>query len=164
MKREQKGLLVALWALLLTIAGTRSWWQGQFPVGAVVEVRGAVPQPGYHVVEVPTVQNALFAAGVDVPPEDLRRVPEGHRVVWNGLVAQVASPSDPMLVGQRVNLAMADEATLATVPGIGERTAARIVTDRASNGGFSSIDDLDRVRGIGPATVERLRPFVQVEP
>ena len=38
-------------------------------------------------------------------------------------------------------------------------TAGRIVEDRAANGPFASVDDLDRVHGIGPKTVERLRAF-----
>lgn len=47
--------------------------------------------------------------------------------------------------------------------GVGEVTARRIVDDRESNGPFESIDDLDRVKGIGPATVEKLRPHLRCE-
>ncbi|MEX1232043.1 MAG: helix-hairpin-helix domain-containing protein [Planctomycetaceae bacterium] len=48
--------------------------------------------------------------------------------------------------------------------GIGERLALRIVEDRKTNGPFQSIDDLDRVNGIGPKTIEKLRPHLRCEP
>lgn len=57
----------------------------------------------------------------------------------------------------------ADAERLESLPGIGPKTAAAIVDARAVDGPFSSIDDLRRVRGIGAATVERLRPLVTVD-
>lgn len=44
--------------------------------------------------------------------------------------------------------------------GIGETLATRIVEDREANGPFSSIEDVQRVRGIGPKTLERIRPHL----
>ncbi len=46
--------------------------------------------------------------------------------------------------------------------GIGEVLARRIVDDRKQNGRFHNIDDLQRVHGIGPKTIERLRPWLKV--
>ena len=46
--------------------------------------------------------------------------------------------------------------------GIGEVLARRIVDDREQHGSFDSIDDLQRVRGIGPKTIERLRPWLKL--
>jgi competence protein ComEA len=50
------------------------------------------------------------------------------------------------------------------IEGIGEVLARRIVEDRETNGPFTSVDELDRVSGIGPKTVEKLRPYVVVPP
>ena len=60
-------------------------------------------------------------------------------------------------VGTLVNLNRASAIELETLPGIGPATAAEIVNDRSVNGPFSSVDDLVRVSGVGPATVEKLR-------
>jgi comEA protein len=60
----------------------------------------------------------------------------------------------------RLDLNRASAGELMALPGIGEVRALAIVTWRDENGPFSSVDDLERVRGIGPATVERLRPYV----
>lgn len=60
----------------------------------------------------------------------------------------------------KLDLNTATAAELELLPRIGPALAGRIATDRAARGPFRSVDDLDRVPGIGPRTVERLRPFV----
>jgi competence protein ComEA len=47
--------------------------------------------------------------------------------------------------------------------GIGETTARKIVKDREANGPFQSVDDVQRVKGIGPATLEKIRPWLVCE-
>jgi len=60
----------------------------------------------------------------------------------------------------RINEATADQ--LAELPGIGRVRALAIVEDRSINGRYRSVEDLARVRGVGTATIERLRPLVVV--
>lgn len=48
--------------------------------------------------------------------------------------------------------------------GVGETTARNIVADRERNGPFRSVDDVARVKGIGPATLEKMRPWLRYEP
>ncbi len=47
--------------------------------------------------------------------------------------------------------------------GIGEMLAHRIVEDREQNVPYRSIDDLQRVKGIDPKIVEKLRPWLTLE-
>lgn len=54
-----------------------------------------------------------------------------------------------------VNQASVDE--LIALPGIGPALAARIVSYREEHGMFRSLDDLQKVSGIGPQTVNGLR-------
>lgn len=58
-----------------------------------------------------------------------------------------------------VNAATAEE--LQRLPGVGPVTAGAILAARAAKP-FANVDDLDRVKGIGPKTLDRLRPFVVV--
>lgn len=61
-----------------------------------------------------------------------------------------------------VNLNTAGVDELCTLPGIGPKTAERIIEHRGAVGRFGSVDDLDRVKGIGPKKMERIRPLVTV--
>lgn len=48
------------------------------------------------------------------------------------------------------------------LPGIGQTLAQRIIEHREEHGPFESVDDLDEIRGIGPKTIEKLRPWLIV--
>lgn len=61
-----------------------------------------------------------------------------------------------------IDLNTADESALATVPGIGETLASRIVTFRAINGPFASVDGLADVAGITPSRFDAIAPFLTV--
>ena len=64
--------------------------------------------------------------------------------------------------GALVNINTADEPTLETLNGVGPVLAAAIIQYRTEHGPFASIDQLDEVSGIGPATLEDLRSQVTV--
>ena len=68
----------------------------------------------------------------------------------------------PGATGALVNINTADEATLETLNGVGPVLAASIIAYRTEHGPFTSIDQLDEVSGIGPATMEDLRSQVTV--
>lgn len=82
---------------------------------------------------------------------------------WHLLTMSVSSTRPTQLVLQ-LELNRADRAELRQLPGIGESLARRIDDFRRDHGPFSCVDDLRRVPGVGPATLETLRPFVTVEP
>ena len=62
----------------------------------------------------------------------------------------------------QVSINSASEAELDILPGIGPVLAAAIVEWRTQNGGFSSIEQLQEVSGIGPATYAELAPLVRL--
>jgi competence protein ComEA len=61
-----------------------------------------------------------------------------------------------------VNLNTATASELATLPGIGERTAARIIEYRQKNGPFKKIEELMNVQGIGEKSFLKLKPQLTV--
>ena len=61
-----------------------------------------------------------------------------------------------------VDVNRATAAQLESLPGIGEVKAAAILAVRDTKGGFQSLEELEAVRGIGPALVEKLRPYVVI--
>ncbi len=63
-------------------------------------------------------------------------------------------PTEPI----NVDLASAEE--LDALPRVGPALAARIIASRDSLGPFGSLEELQRVKGIGPALVKGLAPHV----
>jgi competence protein ComEA len=64
----------------------------------------------------------------------------------------------------QIEINEADWPELSLLPGVGETLARRIVESRGTQGRFADVDDLRRVRGIGPKTLERIRPFLRPLP
>ncbi|MEZ0316593.1 MAG: ComEA family DNA-binding protein, partial [Methylophilaceae bacterium] len=61
-----------------------------------------------------------------------------------------------------VNLNTATQAELETLKGVGPAKAAAILDYRKKNGGFKSIDDLNKVPGFGDKTVASLKGQIAV--
>ncbi len=66
----------------------------------------------------------------------------------------------PATITFQIDVNTADWPEWTMLPSVGEVLAKRIVESRETNGPFRSHQDLLRVHGIGPRTLERLRPFL----
>jgi competence protein ComEA len=66
----------------------------------------------------------------------------------------------PLLFGGRIDLARADAAALEVLPRVGPALAAAIVAER-ERVPFCRLDDLERVRGIGPRTRAGLESWLE---
>jgi competence protein ComEA len=86
-----------------------------------------------------------------------------------GAAAHERAPIDapapwPTAPVYRIDLNTAPEAELGLLPRIGPTLAERIIEEREADGAFADLEDLaERVRGIGPRTLERVGPFVVVQ-
>ena len=92
-------------------------------------------------------------------PARVRRV--GGILAALVVAGTLAAATDARAAAVDVNSASAAE--LEALPGIGAAKAAAIVEERQVRP-FASIEDLERVRGIGPALVAELRPHITVAP
>ena len=63
-----------------------------------------------------------------------------------------------------VNLNTASATDLEGLPGIGAKTAARIVEYRQKNGPFKKVEELMNVRGVGEKNFVKLKPQITVAP
>ena len=76
--------------------------------------------------------------------------------------AQNKAASKPAAATTVVNLNTATSAQIATLPGIGDKAAERIIEYREKNGGFKKIEELMNVKGIGEKSFLKLKPLVVV--
>ena len=138
-------------------------------VALVVHVAGAVADPGIYELSVGArVADAIALAGGALGRADLdslnlaalvvdgTQILVGRRSHGGAPPMPTTGPSEAALV----NLNTADQVALESIPGLGPVKAAAILALRAEVGTFTSIDQLLDVSGIGPATLESIRPYV----
>jgi competence protein ComEA len=140
----------------------------------IVDVAGAVRKPGvFEFAPGDRVIDAVERAGGALDKADLTLLnlaaplTDGQQILVpkKGAAPPVGSPVTGGVPGgptALVNINTADEATLETLNGVGPVLAAAIIQYRTEHGPFASIDQLDEVSGIGPATLEDLRSQVTV--
>ena len=153
------------------------------PATIAVHVAGAVNHPGVVQLRAGArVIDAVEAVGGALADGDLDRlnlaakVSDGQRVY----VAKVGQ-ADPGAIGDpnavasgangagadgtpaaKVNLNTATQAQLEELPGIGPTYAQSIIAERQRRGGFTSVNDLRSVRGIGDKRFAEVAPLVTV--
>lgn len=141
----------------------------------LVHVAGAVRRPGLYEMPAgariadavqaargPTRRADLDSLNLAEPLQDGLKVEvprRGEAVVAAPVPQSGASTTTP---AAPVNLNIADQAALETIPEIGPVTAMAILEYRAEVGSFSSVEELLEVSGVGPATLEAMRPYVTV--
>jgi competence protein ComEA len=143
----------------------------------IVDVTGAVVRPGvFEFQPGDRVIDAVERAGGARDNADLTLLnlaaplTDGQQILVPKEGAATASvpgstggvPGSTGGTGAMVNINTADEATLETLNGVGPVLAAAIVQYRTEHGPFASVDQLDEVSGIGPATLADLRSQVTV--
>ena len=90
----------------------------------------------------------------------------GYWTVRGRLAGRLIEIDDaaPLAARFEVDINEAEWPELAQLPDIGETLARRIVESRATSGPFRDHEDLRRVRGIGPRTLERIEPYLRPLP
>ncbi|MDD3966909.1 MAG: helix-hairpin-helix domain-containing protein [Candidatus Neomarinimicrobiota bacterium] len=65
---------------------------------------------------------------------------------------------------QPVNINTAALMEIEALPYIGIEKAKAIIAYREEHGSFATVDELTKVKGIGPSTLEKLKPFIKLQP
>jgi competence ComEA-like helix-hairpin-helix protein len=79
-----------------------------------------------------------------------------HRVAIDGF-----TQAQRFILGLPIDVNAATPDDLVILPGIGPKTAVRIVAERGKNGPYKSIDDLLRIKGITKKKLLVLKPFLE---
>lgn len=142
------------------------------PGTIAVELSGSSGRDGiYFVPKGTTLSGLLNLAGL--APSNHAEVEDRTAVLKSATTVLVSTdPSDvrtePMGLPKRLALGIPIDinrlsiAEMRLVPGIGEKTAERILEHRASSGAFRRLEDLTQVKGIKEKRLEKLRPYLCV--
>jgi len=105
-----------------------------------------------------------FGPGRDPPllPPDSAGVLDTLLAETAGAVADARRRAEPLATGERIDPNRAPAAELDRLPGVGPTVAGAIVEEREEGGGFASMEDIQRVRGIGPALARRMAPHLDL--
>ena len=154
--------------------------QSSQPDKIYVDLKGAVKHPGVYALDQGSrvfdllemaggltedaAERALNQAQLLVDQQSLY-VPtmEEWEAESQGPQANLVGSQDPLVSSPnsgKVNINQADLAQLETLPGIGAKKAQAIIDYRTANGSFHSLEDLGKVKGIGPKMLEKLKDLV----
>lgn len=138
----------------------------------MVHISGAVNSPGIlRLDSSKRVVDALDLAGGARDDADLDRVNLAARLhdeekiyipkvgeVQENMTTLASSPSSSG-TSSKININSADLSELTKIPGVGEKTAQKILDYRANNS-FSSIEDIKNVPGIGDKKFESMKDYI----
>jgi competence protein ComEA len=172
-------------ALVLIGAGVLQWLgrppQGEpirlipppTPAPLVIHVTGAINQPGvYELPQGSRVRDAIAAAGgfglnADAQQLNLAAVlVDGQRILVPEIIPVSTETSRSgeinLLPNFPVDINSATQTELEALPEIGPKTAEKIIAYRNEHGRFTSIEEIQNVDGIGPATYEAIKELIIV--
>ncbi len=79
-------------------------------------------------------------------------------LILTGITLSIIADGKP-----KIDLNTTTVRELQTIPGIGRSYAQRIIRERDRRGGFRTVNDLLKVRGIGRKRLEKIKPYVEVK-
>lgn len=106
-------------------------------------------------------ERAAYAAACGTAP-DCAAQPPRPAAADDREAAPVRTAANALREGQRMDLNAASESDLVLLPGVGPKLARRILDERARRGGFTSVEELLEVRGMGPKTLARVQRWLRV--
>jgi competence protein ComEA len=146
------------------------------PSTVIVYVSGAVSAPDVYVLPLDArIKDLVLAAGGMTADADPERINLAERLKDSEHIhvprqgeapPEQAGVADTTVTAQSdtIDLNTANASDLDGLPGIGQAFADRIIEYRTTNGPFTSVEDLQKVKGIGAALFAKIAPLVSVGP
>lgn len=92
----------------------------------------------------------------------VQKIPYNSSTINENQNTELKSPAYQIVMGSKIDLNNATTYDLTLVPGIGFKTATRIIEDKTLNGNFKSVLNLTRVDGVGVGKAEKFSKFLFV--
>jgi len=168
LKKTEAAVLLATVVFVCLSLGY--FWGQRSAIGEIT-VRTSAGEAQPTAGESPPEESAVQAAGIvnedDLVPQEQPSPQETGTEQPQSQESPKPSPSEAEpggtgTVGGLININTADAELLEQLPGIGEVLAQRIVDYRDEIGRFGSIEQILDVKGIGEATMEKIRAYITV--
>jgi len=142
-----------------------------------VEIKGEVKKPEVYVMEdYSIVKDVIVEAGGVTEKGDLNSVNQAKKLRDGDciIIPSIEGNARPIVGGipggtamteskdEIININSATKEELMKLPGVGEVTAGKIIDYRESSGGFSSVEDMKNISGIGDKTLAKFKDKIDV--
>ncbi|SOC36354.1 helix-hairpin-helix domain-containing protein [Ureibacillus acetophenoni] len=150
----------------------------EFQQNVIVDIKGAVKYPGvYELSSEKRIIDVIELAGGYTEDANSKNINHAQKLQDEMVIyvprideemeeeqfKSIVTSPETKSSSNLVNINMANESELSTLPGIGPSKAQAIIAYRQEQGNFQTVEDLKNVTGIGDKTFEKLKEFITVK-
>ena len=128
-----------------------------------IYISGEVVNPGVYQLPLGSrVKDAVEIAGGFLSTADVSLINQAAIVTDSSHISILPLQPNENLNATEININTASADELETLPGIGPTFAKNIIDYRLENGPFGSIEEIQKVAGIGPVTYDKIKDLISI--
>ena len=120
-----------------------------------VEIKGEIKKPGIYELKKGSNLQDLLDIAIILDSSDLSSY-SLNTALYNNQIIVIPKISEEVLI----SINSADLNQLSSLPGIGIKTAEKIIEYRTNNGSFNSLEELMNVKGIGKSKFNKIKEYI----
>lgn len=120
-----------------------------------VEIKGEIEKPGIYELKKGSNLKDLLDIAIILDSSDLSSY-SLNTALYNNQIIVIPKISEEVLI----SINSADLNQLSSLPGIGIKTAEKIIEYRNNNGSFNSLEELMNVKGIGKSKFNKIKEYI----
>lgn len=120
-----------------------------------VEIKGEIEKPGIYELKKGSKLKDLLDIAIILDSSDLSSY-SLNTALYNNQIIVIPKISEEVLI----SINSADLNQLSSLPGIGIKTAEKIIEYRNNNGSFNSLEELMNVKGIGKSKFNKIKEYI----
>ena len=120
-----------------------------------VEIKGEIKKPGIYELKKGSNLKDLLDIAIILDSSDLSSY-SLNTALYNNQIIVIPKISEDILI----SINSADLNQLSSLPGIGIKTAEKIIEYRNNNGSFNSLEELMNVKGIGKSKFNKIKEYI----